>query len=103
MRTLRPLLSLAVVLIGLDALAQDAVRITDIAQKGGFVRFTLSDFDMERVSALYAKSEYKGRLKVEAAAKPCLSLKLPPKARVIDLSRKFIADWASTGSQDVIQ
>ena len=77
--------------------------ITDIAQKGGFVRFTLSDFDMERVSALYAKSEYKGRLKVEAAAKPCLSLKLPPKARVIDLSRKFIADWASTGSQDVIQ
>ena len=77
--------------------------VTDISQKGGYIRFALADFDMERVSALYARSEYKGRLKVEAAAKPVLSLKLPPKARVIDLARKFISDWASTGSPDVVQ
>jgi hypothetical protein len=36
--------------------------ITDITQKSGALRFTVDDFDMERVSALYARPEYKGRL-----------------------------------------
>jgi len=67
--------------------------ITDISQKQGYLRFTLKDFDMEKVSALYARPEYKGRLKVEAGSKPCLSLKIKLKGRVIEEARRFTADW----------
>ena len=68
--------------------------ITDIAQKAGTLRFTVSDFNMEKVSALYARPEYKNRLRVEAGSKPCLSVKIQNKARVIDEARKFVGDWA---------
>ncbi|NCC68768.1 MAG: transcription-repair coupling factor, partial [Clostridia bacterium] len=76
--------------------------VTDISQKAGTLRFFLADFDMARVSALYAKPEYKGRLRVEAGTKPCLSLKLPAKSRVIDEARQFISAWAFTMPQVVI-
>ena len=69
--------------------------ITDILQKQGYLRFTVKDFDMEKVSALYARAEYKGRLRVEAGSKPCLSLKIKAKNRVIDEARRFTADWGS--------
>ena len=68
--------------------------ITDIVQKAGCLRYTVADFDMEKVSALYASPTYKGRLKVEAGSKPCLSVKIQNKARVIDEARRFAADWA---------
>ena len=68
--------------------------ITDIAQKQGSLRFTVKDFDLEKVSRLYALPEYKGRLRVEAGSKPCLSLKIRSKSRVIDEARRFAADWA---------
>ena len=58
---------------------------------------------MEKVSALYAKPEYNGRLRVEAGAKPCLSLKIKEKRRVIDEARAFTAAWAAMskpGTQD---
>ena len=71
--------------------------ISDITQKANVLRFTLADFDMERVSALYAQSRWKGRLKVEAAKKPVLALRLGPGARVLDEAAAFIADWAETG------
>ena len=71
--------------------------ITDISQKQGTLRFTLSDFDMEKVSALYAREEYKNRLRVEAGSKPCLNLKIKNKNRVIDEARSFAADWAACG------
>ncbi|MBQ9686484.1 MAG: transcription-repair coupling factor [Oscillospiraceae bacterium] len=67
--------------------------ITDIAQKNGCLRYTVSDFDMEKVSALYARPEYKNRLRVEAGSKPCLSVKIQNKNRVIDEARRFAADW----------
>ena len=70
--------------------------ITDITQKGNILRFTLSDFDMERVSALYAQSRWKGRLKVEASKKPVLALKLASKTRVLDEAAAFIDDWKNT-------
>ena len=70
--------------------------ITDITQKGNILRFTLADFDMERVSELYSRSKYKGRLKVEASKKPVLALKLAPKSRVLDEAAAFIDDWQST-------
>ncbi|MDO4973185.1 MAG: transcription-repair coupling factor [Eubacteriales bacterium] len=68
--------------------------ITDIAQKQGYLRFTVENFDMEKVSALYAQPAYKGRLRVEAGSKPCLSLRIKAKGRVIDEARRFVADWA---------
>ena len=49
---------------------------------------------MEKVSALYAMPEYKGRLRVEAGSKPCLSLRIRNKNRVIDEARRFTALWA---------
>ena len=49
---------------------------------------------MEKVSRLYALPEYTGRLRVEAGAKPCLSLKIKDKKRVIDEARRFVALWA---------
>lgn len=73
--------------------------ITDIAQKQGYLRFTVKDFDMEKVSALYATPEYKGRLRVEAGSKPCLSLKIKAKGRVIDEARRFAADWGGKKSE----
>jgi transcription-repair coupling factor (superfamily II helicase) len=76
--------------------------VTDISQKSGVLRFVLSDFDMARVSAIYARPEYKGRVRVEAGQKPCLTLKLPPKARVIDEAGRFIAAWALTMPQEVL-
>ncbi|MEG1633427.1 MAG: transcription-repair coupling factor [Oscillospiraceae bacterium] len=77
--------------------------IRDIVQKNGFLRFTLEDFDMARVSELYAKPEFKGRVKVEAGSKPCLSLRLPAKARVIEEARKFTNTWTSTIPESVVQ
>ncbi len=71
--------------------------VTDIAQKQGYLRFTLGDFDMEKVSALYARPEYKSRLRVEAGAKPCLSLKIRSRTRVLDEARRFVADWQEKG------
>ena len=76
--------------------------ISDISQKSGFLRFTLEDFDMERVSALYAMREYKGRIKVEAGQKPCISLKLKSGSRVIESAREFIAAWARTAGKKEI-
>ena len=72
-----------------------AAGITDIAQKQGFLRFTLRDFELEKVSALYGTGQYKGRLRVEAGSKPCLSLKIRSKAQVIDEARHFVRDWAA--------
>jgi transcription-repair coupling factor (superfamily II helicase) len=72
-----------------------AAGITDISQKQGSLRFTLREFDMEKVSRLYATDPYKGRLKVEAGSKPCLSLKIRSKSQVIDEARRFVRDWKS--------
>ena len=68
--------------------------ITDISQKNGCLKFLLSDFDMQRVSALYARPEFKGRLKVDAGQKPGVILRLKTKNRVIEQAREFISAWA---------
>ncbi len=72
--------------------------ISDISQKNGSLRFIVDDFDMARVSWLYAKPEYKGRLKVEAGAKPCLGVKLGPKMRSIEEARRFVKAWSESAS-----
>ena len=70
-----------------------AAGITDIAQKNGSIRFTVRDFDMKKVSALYAMPAYNRRLRVEAGSKPCISVRINNAAHVIDEARKFAADW----------
>ena len=67
--------------------------ITDISQKHGELRFIVRDFDMEKVSRIYATEEFKGRLRVEAGSKPCLSLKIRNKSHVIDEARAFASVW----------
>ena len=86
---------------GVNALIQVALLrgeagragITDVSQKSGALRFTLKDFDLEKVSRLYARPEYKGRLRVEAGSKPCLCLKIRAKGKVIEEARRFVRDW----------
>lgn len=73
--------------------------IRDISQKSGTLRFVVDDFDMARVSWLYEKPEYKGRLRVEAGSKPCLSVRLTPKMRVLDEARRFAAAWQQSAEQ----
>lgn len=75
--------------------------VSEIAQKGGMLLFTLAVFNMERVSALYAQTEYKGRVKVEAGTRPCVSLHLRSGKRVVETARKFIADYVGTKPEGV--
>jgi transcription-repair coupling factor (superfamily II helicase) len=63
--------------------------ITDISQKAGALRLKVSDFDMNRISALYNKPEYKGRVKVEAGVTPCISLKLRT-SNIVDEAVRFV-------------
>jgi len=74
--------------------------ISEISQKSGVLLFTLSNFDMQVVSALCAQPDYKGRVRVEAGAKPCVSLRLRSGKRIIETARKFVADYsaAQTGT-----
>ena len=86
---------------GVSALVQVALLrceagkagISDISQKHGTLRFVVNDFDMEKVSALYSLDEFRTRLRVEAGSKPCLSVKINNKARVIDEARSFVSAW----------
>lgn len=68
--------------------------ITDIAQKGGFVRFAFADFDFQSISTLYARDTWKGRVKVEAGGKPAVALKLMSKRRILEEARAFVREFA---------
>jgi len=81
--------------------AQEA-GIKEISQKSGFLRFTLGEFNMEKVSILYGQPAYKGRVKVEASTKePCISLRLSTSKRVIEAARDFVRDYKTAGEQDL--
>ncbi len=71
--------------------------ISDIAQKGGFVRFVFTEFDFERISALYAQEAWKGRIKVEAGGKPAVAMKLLSKRRILEEARAFVRDYGNLG------
>ena len=78
-----------------------AAGITDITQKAGYLHFLVSNFDMEKVTRLYASSDYKGRLRVEAGSKPALSLHIRSRARVIDEARAFARAWGARSEDSV--
>ena len=69
--------------------------LTDIVQKGGALRFSFRDFDFERISALYAKEPWKGRVKVEAGTAPAVAVKLMSKRRILEEARAFVRDYAA--------
>jgi transcription-repair coupling factor (superfamily II helicase) len=71
------------------------VGITDIAQKGGSVRFVFSEFNFEAISTLYARDTWKNRVKVEAGSKPAVALKLLSKRRILEEARGFVSDYAA--------
>ena len=73
--------------------------VADISQKGGAVRFTFAAFDFARISALYAKPDWKGRVKVEAGGKPAVTLRLASRRRILEEARAFIRDYAATAEQ----
>jgi transcription-repair coupling factor (superfamily II helicase) len=81
----------AVALIGIALLRGEATAagISEISQKAGWLRLRLNDFDMNRVSALYSMSDYKGRVKIEAGTVPVIALKLRA-SNVIDEATKFV-------------
>jgi len=64
--------------------------ISEITQKGDFLRFRLESFNMSVVSAIYQKAEYKNCMKVEAGNVPALSLKLSKNADVIKIATDFV-------------
>ena len=73
-----------------------AAGISEITQRQGTLRFRLEDFSLERISALYAREEYKGRLRVDAGSTPAVTLKLRPGKRVTDEALRFVRDYASS-------
>ena len=84
----------------LRALASSA-GITEISQKGGWVRFRLEDFDLNQVSALYTRTDYKGRIRVEAGTDPVVALR-PKGKRVLDEATVFVRDYAAAKRQQPI-
>ncbi len=76
-----------------------AQGVSDISQKGGLIRFTFATFDFARVSALYAKPEWKGRVKVEAGGKPAVAMRLVSRRRILEEARAFIRDYAETAER----
>jgi transcription-repair coupling factor (superfamily II helicase) len=67
--------------------------ITEITQKDGSLRLKLLDFDMERISQLYALPEYTGRVRVLAGTEPAIALKLIGPA-VVDEASRFVKAYS---------
>ena len=73
--------------------------IKEIAQKAGWLRFSLVDFDMRIVTALYERPEYKGRVTVEAGTEPVIALKLRSGKNTLDEAAKFVRDYGALRKQ----
>ena len=87
-------------LVHIALLRGEATRagISDISQKSGYLKFVVTDFNMEKVSVLYEQKPFKGRVKVEAGTKPCLSLRLGSSKRILDEARSFVASYREAGA-----
>ncbi len=72
-----------------------AAGITEIAQKGGALRFVFGDFDFGRIQTLYSRPAWKGRVKIEAGGKPAVAVRLRSGRRILEEARAFIGDYTS--------
>ena len=89
-------------LIHVALLRGEATRagVLDVSQKSGYLYFILSDFDMEKVSVMYGRKEYKGRLRVEAGQSPRLSLRIKNSKRVLEEARMFVSSYTASVSEE---
>jgi transcription-repair coupling factor (superfamily II helicase) len=83
-------------LVTIAVLRMEAAQagILDITQKGGWLRVKLADFDMARVSSLYAMAEFNGRIRVEAGTVPAIAVKLRG-PQVADEALRFVRVYAA--------
>ena len=70
--------------------------ISEITQKGATLTFLLSDFDLERISALCGGEKYKGRVLFSAGSMPYLSLRLKKGEDPLRWGSKLVEDYAKT-------
>jgi transcription-repair coupling factor (superfamily II helicase) len=70
--------------------------ITEINQRDDYLRFSLGEFSMEKVSNLYSRKEYTGRVKIEAGTSPVVSLHMRKGANSIEEARKFVAAYVAS-------
>ncbi|MDR2665214.1 MAG: transcription-repair coupling factor [Oscillospiraceae bacterium] len=89
----------AAALVTIAVLRAEAANagIIEIAQKGGWLQMKLTDFDMARISALYAMAEFNGRIRVEAGTVPALAVKLRG-ASPQDEALRFVRVYAAFAS-----
>ena len=69
--------------------------LTEIAQRGERLNFTLRDPDLARVSAIAGRPAYRGRLLFSAGDKPYLSLKVKKGEDPVKLSSKLIEEYGA--------
>ena len=74
--------------------------ITDITQKGGMLWFKVDEFTMERLSALCARPEFKGRIKVDAGKEPRLGMKIRSGGKPLVEARAFVTAWRETAPEE---
>ena len=85
-------------LISVALLRTDAgkVGISDIVQKGDHLNFLLRTLDLQKVSALCARPQYKGRLLFSAGEKPYLSLRIKKGEDVLKLAQNLVEEYSKT-------
>ncbi len=93
----KPVLALLDVALLRAAAAREGV--SDIAQKGGEIRFTLSEFRPEAVVALCGLGKYRRRVTLVAGETPSLTFKLPKGADALDAARELIDDLRLAGAE----
>jgi len=86
-------------LVRIALMRAEAARadISDITQRGSLLRLTMTKFDMGRISALYATSLFKGRLKVDAGMTPAVMLKLRAGKDPVEEASLFIDAYQKAG------
>ncbi len=67
--------------------------ITEIVQRQGVLKFKLSEFHMERISALYGRDRYKGKLRIDAGNTPAVSLRLGVGENPVAAAEGFVKDY----------
>lgn len=70
--------------------------INDIAQRGGFLQFKVTDFDLERITKICGEKRYTGRLLFVGGDKPYLELKLKQGQDVLRAAQQVVEDYCKT-------
>lgn len=89
----------ALISVALLRAAAAAAGISEIAQKNGTLLFTLTAFDLQRISAVCSRPEYKRKLLFSAGETPYFSLRLAPGEDVLEAGRALVAQYARTEAE----